>query len=390
MKFQVISILIGMIFGLIVFNSCSIDGGETTISFLSSEEFKVVSRSLDIENELPNYSNTNESDRDYEFDTKALLGRILFYDTHLSIDNTVSCASCHDQKLGFADDKAFSEGIDGQVTERNSIAFSAVGSDDSESNPYFGGEDSFGASMFWDHRASSVTDQLKETIENEVEMGMPLDQLPGKLSNLDYYQILFRKAYSDGLESYAIQEEDILDALLKFMQSLNPSNSKYDQVTKSRFSFLNTNETPVFFTAKEQLGESIYESKCGSCHGRNQGQPVSSTRNNGLSMVYTDLGDGTSRFKVPALRNVALSGPYMHDGRFETLEEVIEHYSSGIRRHQNLDDILIILAFNQGPNPLATTGGFNFTNEEKDALLQFLNTMTDESFINDQRLSSPF
>ena len=389
MKNQVIPFFTVMIFGLISFNSCTIDGEETTTSFLSSQDYEVISNSLGIENELPNYSNKDESERDYEFDAKAFLGRVLFYDTHLSIDNTVSCASCHDQKLGFADDEAFSEGINGQLTERNSIAFSAVGADDSENNPYFGGEDSFGASMFWDHRASSVTEQLKETIENEVEMGMPLDQLPGKLENLDYYQILFRKAYSDESGSYAIQEDDILDALLKFMQSLNPSNSKYDQVILSRSGFSNNNiNNSVAFTSKEAIGEDIYNSKCGTCHGFGQGQPTSSTKNNGLEMAYTDLGDGDSKFKVPGLRNVALTGPYMHDGRFETLEEVVEHYSSGIRRHQNLSFSLEGSAF--ASNPLATVGGFDFTAEEKDALLQFLNAMTDESFINDQRFSSPF
>ena len=230
---------------------------------------------------------------------------------------------------------------------------------------------------------------MKVTIENEVEMGMPLDQLPGKLENLDYYQILFRKAYPDGSGSYAIQEDDILDALLKFMQSLNPSNSKYDQVILSRSGFANNDiNTSVAFTTKEAIGEDIYNNKCGTCHGFGQGQPTSSTKNNGLDMIYTDLGDGDSKFKVPGLRNVALSGPYMHDGRFETLEEVVEHYSSGIRRHQNLSFSLEGSAF--ASNPLATVGGFDFTAEEKDALLQFLNAMTDESFINDQRFSSPF
>ena len=158
MNNQTITKIIFALIGIISFGSCTLDNDETTTSFFSSQEFELISNSLSMENTLPNYSSSAEENRDMLFDAKALLGRVLFYDEHLSIDNSTSCASCHDQKLGFADDKAFSEGINGQVTERNSIAFSAVGSDNSSDNPYFGGDDSFGASMFWDHRASSVTE----------------------------------------------------------------------------------------------------------------------------------------------------------------------------------------------------------------------------------------
>jgi len=383
MKNQIISKIIFALVGIISFGSCTLDNDETTASFFSSQEFELISNSLSMENTLPNYSSSEEENRDMLFDAKALLGRVLFYDEHLSIDNSTSCASCHDQKLGFADDKAFSEGINGQVTERNSIAFSAVGSDNSSDNPYFGGDDSFGASMFWDHRASSVTEQLKETIENDIEMGMPLAELPGKLNELDYLQVLFKKAYSDGDPYYTIQEDDILDALLKFMQSLNPSNSKFDQFNEARFS---GQISAVQLTVSEEQGLFLYESTCANCHGFGAGQPASRTANNGLDMIYTDSGDGNDRFKIPALRNVALSAPYMHDGRFETLEDVIEHYSSGINRTSNLSHDFSHLFSNQVGNQQ----GFNFTDQEKTALLQFLNTLTDESFINDVRFESPF
>ena len=383
MKNQTISKIIFALVGIISFGSCTLDNDETTTSFFSSQEFDLISNSLSLENTLPNYSSSEEENRDMLFDSKALLGRVLFYDEHLSIDNSTSCASCHDQKLGFADDKAFSEGIDGQLTERNSIAFSAVGADNSEDNPYFGSDGGFGASMFWDHRVSSVTEQLKETIENDIEMGMPLNELEDKLNTIDYYQILFRKVYSEGADSYTINQDDILDALLKFMQSLNPSNSKFDQFHKSQFSISPT----VQLTNAERRGLEIYNTSCASCHGFGQGQPAHQTENNGLDLEYSDVGDGNNRFKIPALRNIALSGPYMHDGRFETLEEVIEHYSFGIRNHENLSLNFKFLFMN---NPSAPIGGFQFSNDDKDALLQFLHTLTDESFINDERFSSPF
>lgn len=384
MKNQIFNSIVFGLITLVSFASCTLDNDETQITFLSSEDYELVSNSLSIENDLPNFSSTNEELRDKSFDAKALVGRVLFYDKHLSGDNSVSCASCHDQKLGFADDKAFSEGIDGQLTERNSIAFSAVGADNSADNPYFGDSQASSARMFWDHRAGSVTEQLKETIENEVEMAMPLVELPGKLNNVDYLRVLFRRAYAESDPYYTIQEEDILDALLKFMQSMNPSNSKFDQFHKRNFTF-NNDEPPVELTNLESTGMNLYNNKCATCHGFGLGQPTSITKNNGLDYIYEDTGDGDSKFKVPGLRNVALSAPYMHDGRFETLEEVIEHYSSGIRNHNNLSIEIRSLI-----NPQASLSGFNFTDTEKEALLQFLNILTDDSFVNDERFSSPF
>ena len=365
-------------FAVTVFSSCILDQEEASTAFLSSDDFAIVSTNLSILNDLPNYSNSSEEMRDYAFDAKALLGRVLFHDKNLSIDNSVSCESCHHQELGFADDKAFSEGINGQFTERNSIAFSAVGSDNSEFNPYFGGDDSFGgAKMFWDHRAESVTDQLLETIENTVEMGMPMEQLIPKLQGIDYMQVLFENSYGVGNNAYRIAEEDVLDALLKFLQSMNPSNSKFDQFIESNDVFSGSNTPVVNLTSSEELGSFLFSNSCASCHGEGKQQPVGFTKNNGLDNIYEDLGAGDATFKVPALRNIALSGPYMHDGRFETLEEVIEHYSSGIKNHPSKSFEL-------------PSGGFNFTEEEKLALLNFMNALTDESFIEDERFSDPF
>ncbi len=371
---------LGALFLATSLSSCFIDEEETTTLFLSDENYAIVSQHLNLPNELPNYSNSEEGDRDYQFDAKALAGRVLFYDKHLSIDNSTACEGCHHQELGFADDKDFSEGINGQVTERNSIAFSATGASNSESNPYFGDEGSFGASMFWDHRASNVPDQIRETIENTIEMGMPLDELDDKLNNVDYIKVLMGVAYGAGDVSYTISSDHIVDALLKFMQSLNPSNSKFDQVLND-FSHNGLNSS-VVFTNMENMGHDLYMVNCSICHGFTGGMPTFSTMNNGLGFYYGDEGNGSYKFKVPALRNVAVSGPYMHDGRFETLEEVIEHYSSGIVPVQEVPNVM--------PDFGLPVGGFNFSDTEKEALLQFLHTMTDESFLQDERFSSPF
>jgi cytochrome c peroxidase len=371
---------LGVLFLVTSLSSCFIDEEETTTLFLSDENYAIVSQHLNLPNELPNYSNSEEGNRDYQFDAKALAGRVLFYDKHLSIDNSTACESCHHQELGFADDKDFSEGINGQVTERNSIAFSATGASNSESNPYFGDEGSFGASMFWDHRASNVPDQIRETIENTIEMGMPLDELDDKLNNVDYIKVLMGVAYGAGDVSYTISSDHIVDALLKFMQSLNPSNSKFDQVLND-FSHNGLNSS-VVFTNMENMGHDLYMVNCSICHGFTGGMPTFSTMNNGLGFYYGDEGNGSYKFKVPALRNVAVSGPYMHDGRFETLEEVIEHYSSGIVPVQEVPNVM--------PDFGLPVGGFNFSDTEKEALLQFLHTMTDESFLQDERFSSPF
>ena len=365
-------------FVVTVFSSCVLDTEEASTSFLSSDDYEIVSNSLNIPNDLPNFSNSSEEMRDYVFDAKAMLGRVLFHDKNLSIDNSVSCESCHHQAHGFADEVAFSEGINGQVTERNSIAFSAVGADNSEFNPYFGGSSFSGARMFWDHRAESVTEQLEETIENTVEMGMPMEELVTKLQGVDYMQVLFENSYGVGESEYVINKEDILDALLKFLQSMNPSNSKFDQFIDSQNVILNDpNADLVQLTNLESTGLNIYNNNCASCHGAGKQQPVSSTMNNGLDMVYEDSGAGNATFKVPALRNIALSGPYMHDGRFETLEDVIQHYSEEIKPHPSKSFEL-------------PTGGFQFTDGEKEALIAFLQTLTDHSFVEDVKFSDPF
>lgn len=315
-------------------------------------------------------------------DAKATLGRVLFYDTKLSLTEETSCASCHDQRLAFSDDKAFSEGINGQVTKRNSLPLAAAANfTSSYDNP-----NSFGPAVgfFWDERATSISGQSELTIQDDIEMGMDLDDLTVRLSGVDYYEVLFRRAYGDE----SVTKDRILDAIEEFVNAFVSTNSRFDEgmnmVGFEGQDFPN-------FTEEENMGKALFMENCSSCHAPDMSSPTGrNVANNGLDLVYEDKGMGelfpdglmNGVFKVPFLRNVELTGPYMHDGRFDTLEEVIEHYSTGIQNHDNLADEL--------RNANGTARKFNFTTEEKAALVAFLKTVTDHSFAEDHRYSDPF
>lgn len=307
-------------------------------------------------------------------DDGATLGRVLFYDKKLSLTNNVSCGSCHLQEKAFADVGKGSLGFDGGVTSRNSMAIT---------NPIL--EDDF----FWDLRETNLEEMVLKPIENHIEMGMEdLDKLPGKLAATSYYPELFEKAFGTS----AITEERIADALAQFLNSMLSLNSKADQGTG--FTALN---------AQEQQGMNIFfgQALCYQCHSGNNfnegfgffdpttgGWDDRRAANIGLEMHYEDGGMGANDqslegvFKVPSLRNVALTAPYMHDGRFETLEEVVNHYNKNIQNHPNLDPRLR----DWEGNPWRL--GLN--EEQKDALVAFLHALTDEQFTTDERFSNPF
>lgn len=297
----------------------------------------------------------------------ATLGRVLFYDKQLSKNNTTACASCHLQEYAFSDNRALSEGFAGGHTRRNSMALVNVWLD---------------RTFFWDRRASSLKEQVLMPIQDAIEMGMELEDLEDKLGQVDYYPQLFEAAFGDT----TITSERIAESLKQFTETLVSYQSKYDKGLANDF---------VDFTAQEKEGMDLYFSgqfNCNHCHsdgnfyGRN-------SLNNGLDSDYEDKGRGeitgdasnNGQFKVPTLRNIELTAPYMHDGRFATLEEVIEHYNSGLQPHPNLDDRL---ASNN------TTGGppkqYNMTEGQKAALVAFLKTLTDKSFIEDEKFSNPF
>ncbi len=320
----------------------------------------------------------------------AALGRVLFYDTQLSRNNTVSCAACHHQRAGFSDPRQFSVGHEGGLTDRNAMALANV-----RYTNLKGARPGF----FWDERAPTLEAQVLMPIQDKIEMGMDLNELEAKLQKLPYYPPLFAAAFG----SPDITSDRIAKAVAQFLRSMVALNSKFDRAAANA----NGNYSAPFadFTEQENLGKSLFidgpsgvaEFGCATCHlPPTFGMPKAF--NNGLDLNYKDQGLGAlgraandpftpsndGKFKAPSLRNIALTPPHMHDGRFKTLEQVVEHYSDGVQPHENLG-----LAFDE-PDDGRATLGLRLTAEQKAALVAFLKTLTDEQFISDPKFSNPF
>lgn len=316
-------------------------------------------------------------------DHKATLGRVLFYETQLSVNNSVSCGSCHIQSKGFADIGAVSIGFGGGKTSRNTPSIA---------NP------ATQTSYFWDMRENNLQNMVTQPIANHLEMGLEQPEyLVAKLKQLPYYEELFTKAFG----SSEITTARIGDAMSQFVAALVSVNSKFDRNVASG----NTE-----FNELEAMGSDLFFNKlpCAGCHGGDNFAGWGSMAENiGLEEHYSDPGmpgndwiTGEERngwFKVPSLRNIALTAPYMHDGRFNTLEEVVEFYNSGIQPHPQLSFILRE-GWNTGDqieNGFAPTSGgqplrMNLTQVEKDALVAFLHTMTDDQLVTQTKYSNPF
>lgn len=304
-------------------------------------------------------------------DQGATLGRVLFYDKRLSANNTVACASCHQPEHGFSDPRPFSVGFDGGLTGRNSMGLTSA-------RYYQPG------TFFWDERAATLEDQVLEPIQNEIEMGLTLPALIAKLSEETYYAQLFTAAFGDA----AITSERISRALAQFVRSIVSSTTKYDVGVATGF----TN-----FTAQENQGRQLFGTAgCVTCHGTdNFILPVA--RNNGLEFPYVDLGVGAitgragdyGKFKSPTMRNIALTAPYMHDGRFATLAQVIDFYDSGVVNNPNIAPQMLTPPGPPG-SPAPTPRRLNLSAAQKSALIAFLNTLTDTTVTTDPRFSDPF
>ena len=311
-------------------------------------------------------------------DHGATLGRVLFYDTRLSGNDTVACGSCHLQEHGFSDPRRLSTGLNGELTARHSMALA-------NARYYSRGR------FFWDERAATLEEQVLMPIQDTVEMGMSLDTLEAKLAAVDFYPPLFENAFG----SAEITSDRISQALAQFVRSLVSYRSKYDEALSTpsdgdRRGFGGFDEV---FTEQELVGLRLFGGagrrgrgggrggSCARCH--NGALQFSSPRNNGLDAVTdADNGTGRGRFKAPSLRNIAVRAPYMHDGRFATLREVIEHYNSGVQQHPNLDRSM--RSRNGEPRRL------NLSEDQIDALVAFLETLTDEAFLGDPKFSDPF
>lgn len=318
-------------------------------------------------------------------DAGATLGRVLFYERSLSENRTIACGSCHLQEFAFTDTATFSAGFDGGFTGRNSMALT-------NAKYYQNGR------FFWDERALSLEHQVLQPIQDQVEMGLTLDTVEARIAALNYYPDLFEAAYGDD----SVSSERISLALAQFVRSIVSYDTKYDAGRAQMPPGPPGQDTFPNFTPEENLGMQLFfapdRGNCAACHqGDMFVQPV--PRNNGLDTFYTDLGlynvtgdpGDIGKFKMPSLRNVGLTAPYMHDGRFQTLEEVIDHYDHGVQPHVNLDPRLLEPPAGGGPPaPNAPPRQLNFTPEEQAALVAFLHTLTDTTVANAALWSDPF
>tara|TARA_B100001758_G_C18360636_1_gene585507 strand:+ start:481 stop:1554 length:1074 start_codon:yes stop_codon:yes gene_type:complete len=302
------------------------------------------------------------------------LGRYLFYETKLSGDNSMSCASCHALNRSFSDSNQFSVGIDGIYGSRNSMALINLGWDD-----FF----------TWDGRASSLEEQILEPVPNPVEMHQEWKSAVLKLNNDVSYRNRFFRAFGEG----GIDSNKVSKAIAQFIRTMISSSSKYDVMYKYENALpLTSYEQSVLqnIDTEEWGGYDLFKSlngaDCFHCHNGPL-MRVKKFSNNGLDATFTDLGRGevtgnnndNGKFKVPTLRNIEHTAPYMHDGRFATLDEVIEHYSSGIHVSSTIDPLI----------EFSSQGGVQLDAQEKYLLKKFLLTLSDDSFINNPNFMNP-
>lgn len=309
----------------------------------------------------------------------ATLGRVLFYDKKLSANGKVSCASCHQQEKGFSDNATFSLGFEGGLTGRHSMTLI---------NARFYQRGRF----FWDERATTLEEQVLMPFQDPIEMGMTLEQVVQTVQAQSYYPDLFEDAFG----SKEVNADKISKALAQFVRSIVSFTSKYDE---GRAMVNNPGADFPNFTAEENLGKRIFFQPIvnggGACFGCHTTEAFISAnpgpQNNGLDGASTtDLGAGgvfnnpvfIGRFKTSTLRNIELTAPYMHDGRFATLEEVVEHYNSGVQNHPTLSPAL--------KDPNGNPVRLNLTSSEKAAMVAFLKTLTDHSIGADVKWSNPF
>jgi cytochrome c peroxidase len=319
--------------------SCKKDLIENTFVFNYSSSFPA-----------PVY-NVNEHDFSYN---KFNLGRTLFYDKILSVDSTISCSSCHEQPHAFAGHSgAFSEGVNGQIGNRNSPSIANA---------------AWIPKFMWDGGINHMEVMPIGPITNPIEMHETIENVLIKLKRSTKYQTLFKKAFGNE----TITDQKMLQGLSAFMAMIVSDQSKYDKVMRGETSFSST----------EQTGFDLFNQKCSSCHSGPLFTDYS-FKNNGLDQLFSDIGRGlitqnvldNGKFKTPSLRNVELTYPYMHDGRFYNLTQVLDHYSNGIQQSSTLDPSL--------------QNGIPLTSSEKTALIAFLKTLTDYELLTNRWLGEP-
>lgn len=304
---------------------------------------------------------------------KVKLGRMLFFEKMLSSDETISCGSCHIQGDGFSDRNQFSTGVGGMKGGRQAMPIFNMAW---HSNQFF-----------WDGRADLLRDQSLVPIEDPLEMNETLENVVKKLYTSQVYKNQFVRAFG----SIEITPEKMSLAMEAFMLSIISDDSKYDRYLVGNEELTDSEQRGrmLFFTDYNPFFPDLSGADCAHCHAGNNFEN-DLYMNNGLDSdaqfvdfgreEATDLVSDRAKFKVPSLRNIEMTGPYMHDGRFETLEEVIDHYNAGIQSSSTGD-----------PAILATQStGLMLSNQDKQDLLNFLLTLTDYTYLNNPEYRNPF
>lgn len=338
---------------------------------------------------IPGYITKDNTAANPITDKGATLGRVLFYDTNLSSNNTISCSSCHIQSNAFGDTAIASIGVNG-ITTRHSMRLA---------NSRFSAESKF----FWDERAATLEAQSTQPIQDHIEMGFSgtsgdgsITTLITKLQNIGYYKELFKYAFG----SEIITEDKIQLALAQFIRSIQSFDSKYDA---GRFLATNDNQAFSNYTAQENQGKNLFLSRpvfnalgvrtsgglgCASCHAAPEFDIDPNSRNNGIIGILNGSGIDVTNTRAPSLRNLVkpdgtTNGPMMHTGNLTTLQNVIGHYGTINRApgNNNLDARLMPNGFGQQ---------LNLTAAEVDAVIAFLKTLTGTNLYVDPKWSSPF
>ncbi|MCB0807632.1 MAG: c-type cytochrome, partial [Bacteroidales bacterium] len=303
---------------------------------------------------------------------KVKLGKMLFYDPILSKDELQSCSDCHIQVDGFSDIRQFSLGVEDLPGKRQAMALFNMAWHNN--------------GFFWDGRAPLLRDQALMPIEDPLEMNETLENAINKLKDEQQYRFQFARAFEDP----EITEEKLALAIESFMLTIVSNNSKFDKFLVGEYAFTDSEQRgyDLFFTEFDPNGTE----KGGECFHCHAGINFTNDKymNNGLDTdaEFTDEGyfattenpEDMARFKVPSLRNIAVTAPYMHDGRFQTLEEVIDHYNIGVKESSTIDEIM---QFNLDP-------GLDLSEQDKAGLVAFLKTLTDETFLNNPEYADPF
>jgi cytochrome c peroxidase len=299
------------------------------------------------------------------------LGRFLFYDTILSANNTFSCASCHKQEVAFSDSpKRFSKGINGELMKRNTMALYNL---------------AWYPSLFWDGKATSIEDQVFHPVRAHDEMNLDWITAVQRIRKSKFYRQKFRAAFGN----VVIDSILVSKAIAQFERTLISNNSKYDHVIKGE-SYLTSDEYEGFVLINDQT-----KGDCLHCHTTDADALGTTAKfsNNGLEASlkpsdYIDKGKAeitglekdVGLFKIPSLRNIAVTSPYMHDGRFQTLEEVLNFYSEGVNNSYNIDSKM----------EFAHQGGVQLTKNEQEKIIAFLKTLTDSTFLTNPEYANPY